>query len=147
MDLLPTFAALAGRELPTTHVLDGKDISGLLNGAGTGSPHEAFFYYGTGDHILHAVRSGTWKMHLLRKELYDLENDRAEQHNLYDDYPQIVDKLTRLADRCRRELGDAHTHTEGSNCRPAGRVKHPRTLTSLEQMDPIVRSMYDMDDI
>ncbi len=148
MDLLPTLTRLANGAVPSDWVLDGKDISALMQGEGHArSPHDAFFYYGTGDHTLHAVRSGSWKLHLLRDELYDLEDDIAERHNRYHDRPQIVARLTGLADGCRRELGDAHTRTEGSGCRPVGRVKDPRTLTSLDQMDPIVRSMYDLDDV
>jgi len=148
MDLLPTLARLTKGVIPSDHVLDGKDIFALMQGtAGACSPHESFFYYGTGDHTLHAVRSGNWKLHLLRNELYDLDIDIAEKENLYDEHPEVVAKLTTLADGCRQELGDAHTNTEGSGCQPAGRVKNPRTLTSMDQMDPIIRSMYDLDDL
>jgi arylsulfatase A len=148
MDLLPTLALLADACLPKDHVLDGKDISALLHGkTDICSPHEAFFYYGTGDHTLHAVRSGKWKLHLLRNELYDLEADIAEQHNVLDNHPETVSRLSAFADTCRRELGDAHTNTQGTGCRPVGRVDNPQTLTSLDKMDPIVRSMYDMDDV
>ena len=148
MDLLPTLTRLADGVLPVDHVLDGKDIFPLLQGRGDArSPHEAFFYYGRVDHTLHAVRSGKWKLHLLRNELYDLESDISEGQNVYNDQPQIVARLTSLADGCRQELGDAHTNTEGVGCQPVGRVKDARTLTSLDQMDPIIRSMYDLDDL
>ncbi|MGE0759450.1 MAG: sulfatase [Pirellulaceae bacterium] len=61
IDLLPTFARLAGADLPDTR-LDGRDILPVIRGeAGAKSPHEAlFFYEGT---ALQAVRSGTWKLH------------------------------------------------------------------------------------
>jgi len=147
MDLLPTLTRLCDGNAPAGHVLDGKDISELMQGeAGAASPHEAFFYYGVGDHTLHAVRSGNWKLHLVRKELYDLETDIAEQDNVYAEHPDVVSRLTALADACRQELGDAHTGTEGSACLPPGRVENPKTLTSLDEMDPIVRAMYDLDD-
>ena len=96
---------------------------------------------------LQAVRSGKWKLHLLRNELYDLDNDIAEQRNVYDDHSEIVVKLTTLADGCRQEPGDARTNTEGSGCQPVGRVENPRTLTSMDQIDPYIRAMYDSDDI
>ena len=148
MDLLPTLAGLVNGEIPADHVLDGKDICALMQGGETArSPHEAFFYYGREDHTLHAVRSGKWKLHLLLSELYDLENDSAEQHNVYADHPDIVAQLTTFANSCRQELGDAHTGIEGTGCQPVGRVENPVTLTSVNEMDPIIRSMYDLDDL
>ena len=98
------------------------------------------------ENTLHAVRSDNWKLHLVRKELYDLSNDIGEKHNLYNEHPGIVARLAALADGCRQELGDAHTGTKGSGCIPPGRVENPQTLTSLDQMDPIIRAMYDLDD-
>ena len=92
------------------------------------------------------MRSGSWKLHLLRDELYDLGVDIAEEHNVFSSQPDIVAKLMTLAEGCRRELGDAHTSSEGTGCQPVGRVENPRTLTTLDQMDPIIRSMYDLDD-
>ena len=105
-----------------------------------------FFYYGSRDRTLHAVRSGRWKLHLIRKELYDLDADVGEEHNVIDDHPDIVGRLETLAEECRRELGDAHTGAEGANTRPVGRVDDPRPLTSLDEMSPEVRALYDVDD-
>ncbi len=42
MDLLPTFAKLAGAEIPHDRVIDGKDIGPTLTGQAR-TPHEAFF--------------------------------------------------------------------------------------------------------
>ena len=61
MDLLPTFAKLAGAEVPSDRVIDGKDVWSVIIGDQK-SPHEAFFYYKSNS--LEAVRSGKWKMHL-----------------------------------------------------------------------------------
>ena len=44
MDLLPTFAELAGAKLPTDRAIDGKDIWPVAHRE-RASPHEAFFYY------------------------------------------------------------------------------------------------------
>jgi arylsulfatase A len=60
MDLLPTFAKLAGAEIPTDRVIDGKDIWPVLAGDAK-TPHEAFYYHRRDD--LAAVRSGDWKLH------------------------------------------------------------------------------------
>jgi arylsulfatase len=62
IDLLPTVARLAGAGLPKLPI-DGKDIGPVLFGEpGAKCPHEAYFFY-AGDE-LHAVRAGTWKLHL-----------------------------------------------------------------------------------
>ena len=61
MDLLPTFIAMAGAQLPSDRTLDGRDISPLMLGeTGAKSPHEAFYYYR--ETHLYAVRSGQWKL-------------------------------------------------------------------------------------
>jgi len=58
MDILPTFARLAGTAEPRDRVIDGGDILPLLRGdPNARSPHEAFFYYGCGNHCLDAVRA------------------------------------------------------------------------------------------
>ncbi|MBT5706564.1 MAG: sulfatase, partial [Verrucomicrobia bacterium] len=62
-DFLPTFAHFAGLELREEHVIDGKNIAGLLTGT-ENSPHEEFFYY-RGENV-QAVRRGPWKLNLGR---------------------------------------------------------------------------------
>lgn len=61
MDLLPTFAKLAGAQIPSDRVIDGKDIWPVL-AHNQKSPHQAFFYH-RGETLL-AVRSGNWKLHI-----------------------------------------------------------------------------------
>ena len=63
MDLLPTFARLAGGQPPSDRIIDGKDITPLLFGEQNAkTPHEAFYYYQQDQ--LQAVRSGPWKLFL-----------------------------------------------------------------------------------
>lgn len=145
IDLLPTVAALAGAELPK-NAIDGKDISPLLFGeAGAKSPREAFFYYWGNE--LHAVRSGNWKLHFpheyrsldgkpggtngmpatyVPKEtelaLYDLANGPGERANVADANPDVVRRLTGLADAMRDDLGDSLTGRKGTGARPPGRA-------------------------
>lgn len=131
MDLLPTFIAMAGAELPSDRTLDGRDISPLLRGEpGAKSPHEAFYYYR--ETHLDAVRSGPWKLvfprpgrdeseWLLSKggafigellepveqlELYNLEDDVGETTNVASEHPDVVARLEALAEKARAELGD-----------------------------------------
>ena len=131
MDLLPTFIRMAGAQLPADRTLDGRDIGPLMRAEpGASSPHEAFYYYR--ETHLDAVRSGPWKLvfprpgrdeseWLLSKggafvgevlepvtelSLYNLATDLGEQHNVAAENPDVVGRLTVLAERAREELGD-----------------------------------------
>jgi arylsulfatase A-like enzyme len=139
MDLLPTFARLAGAKIPTDRIIDGKDIWLLMNGQCKKSPHEVFYYYQKDQ--LQAIRSGKWKLHLpfaLKRRnwgkdilnqslaLYDLETDVAEKNNLADLHPDIVERLARLAEKTKSDLG--HDILQGDGQRPAGSVISPKPL-------------------
>ena len=141
MDLLPTFARLAGTKPRADRTIDGKDIWPLLAGAkGARSPHEAFFYYYMAQ--LQAVRSGNWKLYLpldakwasfggrTRKSpaaLYDLAADIGETSNLAARHPEVVARLMALAEKARADLGDIGRRGKGQ--RPAGHVAHPKPQT------------------
>jgi arylsulfatase A-like enzyme len=146
IDVLPTFAKLAGGEVPQDRIIDGRDIWPLLSGeAGAKTPHEAFYYYW--DNGLEAVRSGPWKLHLphayrtldgpagsdgqpgpykqARTELalFDLANDVGETKNVATEHQDKVDLLLMYAERAKEDLGDSLTKREGKNRRPAGQLK------------------------
>ena len=137
MDLLPTFARLAGAELPHDRMIDGKDIWPLMAGqSGARSPHEAFFYYQMDQ--LQAVRSGRWKLYLPLKNkreriggkgkpsparLFDLKTDIGETNDLAAAHPDVVARLARYAEQARDDLGDEDR--PGKNQRPAGFEPHP----------------------
>ena len=57
-------------------------------------------------------------------ELYDLVTDVAESQNVADEHPEVVARLTALAERAREDLGD-HDRL-GSGQRPAGWIDDPR---------------------
>ncbi len=120
MDLLPTFARLAGAEVPQDRVIDGKDIWPVLS-EGAASPHEHFFYYHRNQ--LQAVRSGDWKYHERDNErlLFNLVDDIGETHNMIDQYPEIVKKLKAEFDAIEKELGKDNSLSD--QCRPAGFVE------------------------
>jgi len=143
MDLLPTFARLAGAAPPGDRIVDGHDIWPLMSGQeGAESPYEAFFYYMMPQ--LQAVRSGKWKLHLpLEKKwisyggrtkaaparLYDVVADPGETKDLAEAHPEVVRRLRGLAERARADLGDVGR--PGENQRPAAFVEaaRPQTLT------------------
>lgn len=117
IDLLPTFAELAGASLGETAPIDGKSIVPLIESQeGARSPHKAWFYGTKG------VRKGNWK--LLGGELFDLEADISETTDLSKKLPEVVADLTRLLGHHRSDLG--------RNSRPPGTFKRKkRTFTEL----------------
>ncbi|MGB7323915.1 MAG: sulfatase [Rubripirellula sp.] len=135
MDLLPTFAKLAGRVAPMPRPIDGHDISSLLFGdADAKTPYEAFYYYDQSQ--LQAVRSGSWKLFLPVEQfgrhphfnknqpptemLFNVVDDIACEHDVADQHPEIITRLRELAQRGRRELGD--TGVIGTGQRPIGKL-------------------------
>jgi hypothetical protein len=55
-------------------------------------------------------------------ELYDLEADIGEKHNVIEEHPDIVERLTVMAEKMRDDLGDALTGREGMYRRPRGEL-------------------------
>ncbi len=117
MDLLPTLAGLAGAQLPKDRQLDGIDVWPVLSGSGSETPRTVFHYFRGLE--LEAVRQGNWKLHLAKKELYDLGSDIAEAKNRYEAEPETVKQLTALAQTMENDLG---LKGIGPGCRPLGRV-------------------------
>jgi len=135
MDVLPTFARLAGAALDESgrRVLDGHDAWALWSGVeGAKSSYPAFYYYRIA--ALQAVRHGQWKLVLSRKErgrrggkdklhaqrLIDLSEDIHEDVDVSAARPDVVKRLLGLAELARAELGDGSA--VGSGQRPAGLV-------------------------
>lgn len=144
IDVLPTLARLAGAPLPDRKI-DGKDVWPLLSGEKNAkSPHEAYYFYWGRE--LHAVRSGKWKLHFPHPyraltgkpgrdgkpsgysqqqtdlALYDLEVDVGEKRNVAAENPEVVARLSALAENARDDLGDALTERAGSGVREPGKL-------------------------
>jgi len=121
MDILPTFARLAGATPPDDRVIDGHDIRPLLFGEpGASSPYDAFIYHVRFGRIA-GVRSGDWKLLLdvdartwrhRGTSLYNLRRDLSEQRNVANAHPDVVERLTNRLERFRLELN--------KTSRPAG---------------------------
>lgn len=145
MDILPTFAAIAGGK-PGERKIDGHDIRPLLMGEENAkTPYEAFCYYW--NHGLDGIRSGPWKLHFphtfpsltgeagrdglpagitqgkIDLSLFNLDDDPGEQKNVIDEHPDVVERLKKLADAAREDLGDAHQKMPGKNRRAAGQME------------------------
>jgi arylsulfatase A len=128
MDLLPTFAKLAGGSAPIDRRIDGHDISKLLYGEPNAkSPHEAYYYYQQDQ--LQAVRSGPWKLffpvespkyhpHFNKSRkpqnlLFNVVEDVSCRTNVANEHPAIVAKLEKIAEQAREDLGDVDHKGKG----------------------------------
>lgn len=115
LDLLQTFASLAGARPPDDRMLDGYDLSPTLRGEAS-SPRQALMYYGGA--TLSAVRRGPYKAHFVipgtsaaaggaaapaRPQLYNLDVDPSERFDLADANPGIIAEL--------RAMAEEHTKT------------------------------------
>jgi arylsulfatase A len=124
IDVLPTLVSLAGGEVPNDRILDGRDIWPLLAGEPNAKPpHEEFLYFKS--QKLEAVRSGPWKLHLAKGELYNLETDLGESADVAQDNPDVAKRLQDLAAKARADLGDGKP---GPGCRPPGRVEDAKPI-------------------
>ncbi|MFK5924958.1 MAG: sulfatase [Verrucomicrobiota bacterium] len=130
MDLLPTFAALGGVDVPGDRKMDGEDISHLLQGKfDQATRDKTFFGYLTTE--LQTVRQGSWKLHLPRVAgrkwqkfarnthiapldnitpdkalLFNLDQDLGESKNVAASHPEIVARLLEVANDARADIGD-----------------------------------------
>lgn len=104
IDFMPTFATLAGYDVPSDRRIDGVDQTDLILGKNKKGARDTFFY-------VNGMRKGKWKylaakhcMHGFAKdpnreeveELYDLEADLGETTNLADKHPEKVEELKKL---------------------------------------------------
>ena len=143
IDLLPTAVAIAGGTVPAQPVIDGRDISPLLFGKTKESQREAHYYFS--GLKLGAVRQGPWKLALGPQpetmgkaaapdasgnapRLYNLDAELGETTNLAEKHPEIVAKLTALAEKKSAEIGGNNPSAR----RPAGEAANPKTLYPSE---------------
>lgn len=106
LDLLPTFAAMAGAPLPSAP-LDGEDLTRELC---TEAPQrERTLFYWNAEQLC-AVRQGPWKLHRVSNTaewksetskhdpplLFHLEHDPSEKHDVAREHPDVVQRLSAL---------------------------------------------------
>ncbi|MBP82834.1 MAG: aryl-sulfate sulfohydrolase [Verrucomicrobiales bacterium] len=138
VDFLPTFAALAGAELPTPQPVDGINVSNLLSG-GKVKKRSIFWHYplylpGRGLEFevpggktyswrgfpSTSLRNGQWKMiEFLETDtvgLYNLEEDPGEQKNLADSMPELVAELRAEIDAWQESTGAPIPHQPNPDC-------------------------------
>ncbi len=120
-DVLATLAAIVGEKLPDDSGEDSFNILPLYRGKAGQTPIREATVHHSGDGVF-AIRQGKWKVcfHLgsggfsqpkteppveggPRGQLYDLADDPAETRNLWNDKPEIVQRLTNLLERYQRD--------------------------------------------
>lgn len=117
VDLLATCAAMLGHELPPDAGEDSYNILPALTGRRLASPiREATVHHSIGG--MFAIRQGKWKLILGRGsggwsgrgrpedppvQLYDMTADASEQRNLCDERPHVVERLTILLEKYKRQ--------------------------------------------
>jgi len=170
MDILPTFARLAGAALPKGRTLDGQDLAPLLTGRAGAQGKEAFFFY-CYTH-LQAVRNRRWKLVLPRPakppwtgwsarmvdavpdpQLYDLQADPAEKHDVAAGNPEVVAELMKLVEKAREELGDYDRVGKGARffdgprptTRGTGGGKGPRAKIVYDHPKPVGDLRWDFE--
>jgi len=109
VDFMPTFAALAGYEVPKDRIIDGVDQTALLLGKSEKGARDHLYYLCRNE--LHGVRKGKWKLLVANRknyygyvkdrgssetELYNLESDIGEKRNLAGQHPEIVSEMLEL---------------------------------------------------
>ena len=100
-DLFDLFAQVAGVEVPSNIVIDGRDIMPLIKGEeGAKSPHKAIYGFAPKGGI-RSVRYENWKLVYSNSkekpfELYNLEVDLGEKNNIADQHPDIVKKINKM---------------------------------------------------
>lgn len=111
VDFLPTFVELAGGKLPDSQVFDGQSMVPALRGEHYDAQRPVFWHYPHYHHSVPAgaVRQGDFKLiefyddgHV---ELYNLEEDIAEQHNLAEEMPDKAQELGQLLAQWRESAG------------------------------------------
>ena len=71
----------------------------------------------------------------------------GETKNVYDAHPDIVQRLMKKIEACRRDLGDDFTGTKAENVREIGWVPNAKPIAEYDVSHPYIIAMYDRDEI
>lgn len=105
MDLLPTFANLAGARIPADRIFDGMDVMPILKGGPSAVQRD--LHWQSGDDW--AARSGSWKLMGAGNKpvsLVNLQKDISEAGNLLEREPARADELMKAHEQWAKSLGD-----------------------------------------
>jgi arylsulfatase A-like enzyme len=137
LDILQTFASLAGAQAPSDRVLDGYDLSQTLRGRAPSPRHTLFYYANSGNGILSAVRRDSFKAFFVvppadaagtsaaaasSPQLYNLDQDPSEKFDVAEKHPELMIELRKVADEHQKTVvavkNQIATRTQGRGSRP-----------------------------
>lgn len=100
-DIMPTLADLSGGKIEGKEI-DGVSILPTLLKTGDQKDHDYLYWeFCTNSKWGHAVRVGKYKAVSFAKdqnyELYDLDIDMGETHNIADEHPDIIEQMKKYA--------------------------------------------------
>jgi len=110
IDLMATCTDVAGATYPSTFKdqaitpLEGKSLAPIFR-TGTRPGHDALYWEHEGTR---AIRQGPWKLVAVNRqdwELYNLEADRTEMHNLVEQHPEKAGELKGLYEAWCKKCG------------------------------------------
>lgn len=127
VDLMPTFAHLAGAPLPA-HPVDGRNLWDLISGKPGATNPQEYYPFSTGPnfegvlsgdgkwklHLPHSYRvvervgndgaAGTYRQEKIDLSLFDMEKDPFETTNVTGAYPEVAARLQSYAERHRQQF-------------------------------------------
>ena len=115
VDLLPTLCAAAGITLPKSYKGDGENLLAAFKGESVKRRRPIFWEWRAGRNANDfwpklAIREDDWKLVMTedtsRVELYKVSTDRTEAKDLAKEHPDIVARLTKMANDWRATLPD-----------------------------------------
>ena len=116
LDVNRSLYTIARAPLPRDTTLDGEDLAGTLLGKSEQGRRAPIFWSRPPDrpgtkeqpNPDFAVRLGKWKLYTDRErrspELYDVESDVEERHNVANEHPATVERLQQLVEQWRAEV-------------------------------------------
>lgn len=126
VDLLPTFLDAASVPLPSEFRPDGQSVFAAFKGDPLTRTKPIFWEWRGGDNQDFTwpsigIRDGKWKL-LVNKErhlteLYNLESDWSEKHNVFADHPEVAHRLSEKLDAWKKSLPDAPSQNSLSKSR------------------------------
>ena len=131
MDIYPTLASLSGADIPSSHIVDGHDLSVLLTGEKDPEKEESFLMHFPHSHrgsYFTMYREGDWKLiyyynpeHPERPDcaLYNLKSDPYEHNEVSVSYPDKTRyMLYKMKERLEKEGALYPVDFDGKEIKP-----------------------------
>jgi arylsulfatase A-like enzyme len=107
LDIFATISSLTKSPTHADRPLDGVNLIPYLKGENQNSPHK-HIYLRKFDQGVYALRKGKYKLVIPSQgatpELYNLDQDLSEKHNIATQYPEIISELQKQLDKWDSQL-------------------------------------------